>query len=180
MNFIHHWRFVPGVMLSLAVAATAPVLGESDTEEGMAKMIATVRAKFPGVPQLRPADLAALLENKKAVAPQLLDIREPDEFAVSHLRGAINVSPDASATEAMKKIDPARPVVVYCSVGYRSSRLAERLIAAGFKNVSNLEGSIFAWANEGRALEKDGQPARTVHPYNAVFGRLLKPEYHPK
>lgn len=146
----------------------------------MARMISTVRAEFPRVPQIRPAELAAWLQNKKAVPPQLLDVREPYEFAVSHLHGAINVSPDASAAEAVKRIDPARPLVVYCSVGYRSSKLAERLIAAGVRNVSNLEGSIFAWANDGRPLEKDGRPAAVVHPYNARFGRLLKPEYHSK
>lgn len=180
MNITRFRRFVFGAFLFLGVAAGLPAIGESGGGDGMAAMTATVRSKFPGVPQLRTAELAAWLQKKKALAPQLLDVREPREFEVSHLHAAINVRPDASAAEIMKKIDRPRPVVVYCSVGYRSSRLAERLIAAGLKNVSNLEGSIFAWANEGRALEKDGQPARSVDPYNAHYGRLLKPGYHPK
>jgi 3-mercaptopyruvate sulfurtransferase SseA len=61
-------------------------------------------------------------------------------------------------------------------VGYRSSELATRLQRAGQTNVTNLEGSIFQWANEGRALEASGKPATRVHPYNEKFGRLLKPE----
>jgi rhodanese-related sulfurtransferase len=174
------WRWIFAVISLLTLALGAWVWSATDGEGGMAKMTALVRSKFPGVPQLRPAKLAAWLADKKKAAPQLLDVREPEEFAVSHLPGAINIRPDASGAEALAKIDPAKPMVLYCSVGYRSSQLAERLMKAGAKNVSNLEGSIFAWANEGRPLEKDGQPAKVVHPYNRVFGRLLKPEYRSK
>jgi hypothetical protein len=41
--------------------------------------------------------------------------------------------------------------------------------------VRNLDGSIFAWANEGRPLERNGQPAQLVHPYDALWGKLLDP-----
>lgn len=40
--------------------------------------------------------------------------------------------------------------------------------------VFNLEGSIFAWAEEGRPLvDTHNQPTTFVHPYNAVWGKLL-------
>lgn len=41
----------------------------------------------------------------------------------------------------------------------------------------NLEGSIFKWANENRQMV-DHKNRSTVyaHPYNAVFGKLLKKE----
>lgn len=39
----------------------------------------------------------------------------------------------------------------------------------------NLEGSIFAWANEGRPLVDDKGLATKVHPYDAKWGELLKP-----
>jgi len=67
-------------------------------------------------------------------------------------------------------------MVVYCSVGWRSSALAQRLLKHGVTNVANLEGSAFAWANEGRPLEAAGKPATKVHPYNSTFGKLLRPE----
>ena len=85
-------------------------------------------------------------------------------------------------------------VVCYCSLGYRSSALAQKLqykmkkdIKEGLKSnlvLYNLEGSIFKWANEGRELE-DHRGVRTVvvHPYNAVWGRLLNAElrsYEPR
>ena len=46
----------------------------------------------------------------------------------------------------------------------------------GFTNVRHLDGSLFAWANEGRPMVSDGRPVREVHPYNDFWGRLLKPE----
>lgn len=74
-------------------------------------------------------------------------------------------------------LKPNATVIVYCSVGYRSSQMAERLRKAGVANVFNLDGSIFQWANEGRPLQKAGEPAKVVHPYNKTFGKSLKEEY---
>ena len=68
--------------------------------------------------------------------------------------------------------------MVYCSVGYRSSILAEKLQDLGFTRVYNLEGSIFKWANEGRPLAQDQTPVQKVHPYNTDWGKLLEKKYH--
>ena len=162
----------------IALSATLGALDSAGATDdgGLAKMIETVRSRFKDVKQLSTGDLAAWLADKTRPQPQLLDVREPAEFAVSHLPGAIHVSPDAKIDNVLAKLDRARPVVTYCSVGYRSSKMAQRLKAAGLKDVMNLEGSIFAWANEGRVLEKDGKPVSTVHPYNSTYGRMLKPE----
>jgi len=108
--------------------------------------------------------------------PVILDVRKREEFLVSHLRGAKSVDPGAQAESLKSLVATNRPVVVYCSVGYRSSELARRLMKAGITNVFNLEGSIFQWANEGRPLVNSNGPAAKVHPYNARWGALLKPE----
>ncbi|MSU33957.1 MAG: sulfurtransferase [Pedosphaera sp.] len=139
-----------------------------------------VRSRFPGVRQLSTTELAAWLSDSNRPSPLLLDVREVPEFAVSHLPGARNVAPSATAAEAMPATEKERAVVVYCSVGYRSSDMANRLQSAGFTNVLNLEGSIFQWANEGRLLQSNGIATQRVHPYNAKFGQLLKPELRAK
>jgi rhodanese-related sulfurtransferase len=144
--------------------------------DGMDGMRALVRERFPTVTQRSPAELAAWLADTNRPAPLLLDVRTLAEFKVSHLPGARQVDPKIAGPELAATLPLDRPVVVYCSVGYRSSDCATRLLRAGFTNVVNLEGSIFQWANEGRAIERDGQPVRAVHPYNATFGQLLKPE----
>lgn len=150
---------------------------EAEHQIELRRMIQSVRKTFPAVPQINTTNLAAWLADHSRPAPRILDVREPAEFKTSHLPGARWVSPDSKAEDLVSKLDPNRPVVVYCSVGYRSSKLAERLLNAGFKNVQNLEGSIFAWANEDRPLFRaNDAPALQVHPYDARFGRMLKPE----
>ncbi len=135
-----------------------------------------VRSKFPKVRQLSTEELARWLADTNSPSPILLDVRKPEEFAVSHLPGAKRVEPSIKAADLIPTFPTNRTAVVYCSVGYRSSELATRLLDAGFTNVCNLEGSLFQWANEDRPMEKDGKPASTVHGYNETFGRLLKPE----
>ena len=67
-------------------------------------------------------------------------------------------------------------VVCYCSVGYRSSVLADKLISHFRREgldipVFNLEGGVFQWAMDGGPLE--GENPRKVHQYSSVWGRLL-------
>ena len=137
---------------------------------------ALVATHHPGVATVTTDALAAELEGD--AAPLLLDARGPAEYAVSHLPGARRVDPDADAAalaRALADVDSGRPVVVYCSVGVRSAGVAERLGRAGW-DVRNLEGSIFRWANEGRPLvTAGGVAADVVHPYDATWGRMLRP-----
>lgn len=131
-----------------------------------------IRTEFPGVRQLSTADLAAQVSG--GGRPLLLDVREADEFAVSHLEGARLATDVDMALAQLEGVPRDEPVVVYCSVGYRSSRLAAELAERGFTDVANLEGSIFAWANEGRPVVRGDAPADEVHPYDASWGELLR------
>lgn len=165
--------FIKG-SLGLASIWMAPA-GQA-AEDGLEKMKALVHERFPVVKHLTPEQLAAWLADAQRVPPVLLDVRTRVEFDVSHIPGARQVDPGIAAVELVPTIPAGRPVVVYCSVGYRSADCATRLLKAGFTNVINLEGSLFQWANEGRPLESGGKPAAKVHPYSESFGKLLKPE----
>ena len=134
-----------------------------------------VRADFPEVRQISTDSLATRL-GKEAAPPLLLDVRTPEEFAVSHLAGAVRVDPDAQDFPALAALPRDVPIVTYCSVGYRSSRTAERLQRLGFTSVSNLEGSLFRWANEGRPVYQGGERVEAVHPFDTLWGRLLRAE----
>jgi rhodanese-related sulfurtransferase len=45
---------------------------------------------------------------------QLVDVLGPEEFAEDHLPGAINIPVRKIDTEALRRLDPGRPVLVYC------------------------------------------------------------------
>lgn len=132
---------------------------------------------FRDVPRVSTHTLNAWLGDPNRIAPLLLDVRSRAEYDTSFIGDARWADPNGDAeTIAVLKAeltaDP-RPVVVYCSAGYRSARFARRLLAAGVTPVYNLEGSIFAWANEGRELNSARGTTPWVHPYNALFGALL-------
>ncbi len=139
-----------------------------------------VRTRFPQVKQVSVAELAHDLEAESGPRPPLIiDVRERAEFEVSHLPGAIHAQGEeleALAARMVEESSADRPVVLYCSVGYRSSAAAKELMAHGLTNVANLEGSIFEWANEGHTVERNGQAVREVHPFNTTWGKLLDRE----
>ena len=141
-----------------------------------------MRSEFPDVEQVSAEDLRKRLDSGRE-PPVVLDVRTANEYEVSHLRGAIRVDPDGDLPQFLRGLDHDAPVVAYCSVGYRSSRLVERLKNEGFTHAQNLEGSIFEWANKGYPVERDGKPVREVHPFDPKWGKLLDPSlraYQPR
>ena len=132
-----------------------------------------LRALYRGtVPTVAPATLAQELTQPRA--PVLLDVRAPVEFEVSHLAGARFVAPDSVATAEFPDLDRNQPVVVYCSVGGRSERLGERLLALGFRDVRNLYGGLFEWVNEGHPVVNTAGPTANVHPYSLLWSPWLR------
>ena len=103
-----------------------------------------------------------------------LDTREAREYAVSHIRGARWVGYEQFSTETLKDMPRDSRIVAYCSVGYRSEKVAEKLRAAGFKDVHNLYGGIFEWVNQGHAVYQGDRPTDRVHAYDRVWGVWLK------
>ncbi len=134
-----------------------------------------IRSEFPDVKQISVAELNEWLASGDA-QPLLLDVREEAEYRVSHLRGAIRVDPADRDPVLPAEVDKEAPIVAYCSVGYRSSALAARLMEQGYTDVRNLEGSIFQWANRGFSVFRGDEEVRQVHPYDRRWGRLLDEE----
>ncbi len=135
-----------------------------------------MRVSFPQVRQLSGADLAAWLTDPNRPAPVLLDVRQVEEFEVSHLAGAKRVDFGSLAEEALTGEPSERPIVCYCAAGFWSSVMAKRLQRAGPQEVFNLEGAIFDWAAEGRPLVRGDGAAREVHPFNWLGRQMLPPE----
>ena len=132
--------------------------------------------KFPTVEWITTKELARWLEDSQKPQPIVLDARSEAEYALSHLKGSERIDPKTPDLAALLGAQN-RPIVVYCSVGYRSARVAEQLGQAGFSCVYNLEGSLFQWVNEGHQVFQNGCPTTLVHPYNLRWGKLLKPQH---
>ena len=99
----------------------------------------------------------------------ILDAREPGEYKVSRLPGSVHVGFENFNIESIPDMSKKSPIVVYCSVGYRSEKIGEHLTAAGFSNVRNLYGGIFEWINQGQTVVNDGGIVSKIHPYNTFW-----------
>jgi len=91
-----------------------------------------------------PSELTALLA---AGSIDLVDVREPDEWAAGHVDGARHV-PLGDLPARLDSLDRDRTVVVMCRSGARSARAATVLREAGFARVRNLAGGMLRWEAE--------------------------------
>lgn len=104
----------------------------------------------------------------------ILDAREPDEYCVSTLPGAITVGYNNFELVSVQHLDKNKPIVVYCSIGVRSEKIGEQLKAAGFTEVYNLYGGIFEWVNQENPVFMNDLQTSRVHAYSRIWGIWLQ------
>lgn len=97
------------------------------------------------VGEVSPAELAERIARGDDF--ELLDVREPYEWAIARLPGARHI-PLGTLPDQLGTLDPARETIVYCKSGIRSMAAAAQLAAAGFGKVANLSGGISRWSAE--------------------------------
>lgn len=121
------------------------------------------------VPEISCKDLSSNFE--KYI---LLDTRNYNEYNISHLKNAIWVGYRQFDISELDKISKDRPIVCYCSVGYRSEKIAQKLIRHGFKNVQNLYGSLFEWANQNLPIYNNQHIITdSIHGYNRNWSQWI-------
>lgn len=98
------------------------------------------------IEEISAADLKARLDKGDDI--QLIDVRQPDEYAFAKIDGA-DLIPLGDVVKRMSEIDEDRETVIHCKMGGRSAKAIEMLRAAGFKGeMKNLKGGITAWSND--------------------------------
>jgi sterol desaturase/sphingolipid hydroxylase (fatty acid hydroxylase superfamily)/rhodanese-related sulfurtransferase len=102
----------------------------------------------------------------RQAAPQIIDVRTPEEFAINHLIGAISV--DLRKEDHLKELstlDKARPVFIYAIQNRRSGILAGELRKAGFLEVYELKSGIGSWIGAGYPYYSSVRPGVTLADY---------------
>lgn len=127
------------------------------------------------VPLAKPQQLK--FEITKNPDIYILDAREQKEFEISHIKGARFIGYDDFEIKSISNIPKDAKVYVYCSIGYRSEKIGEKLQNEGYEKVYNLYGGIFSWANNGYPIENNKGIATTaVHGYNKKWSKWLNTE----
>ena len=107
----------------------------------------------------------------------LLDAREAEEFAVSHIKNAVFVGYDNFNIKMVTNtiINKDQEIIVYCSLGIRSEDIAEQLKKDGYMNVKNLYGGIFEWKNNNFKVYNSRQKTTdSVHVFSKKWSKWLK------
>ena len=153
------------MMLGLLLTTDAVVLAQTGSKTYGAMLEKLYKKSVP---------LVTVAELRKMSNVVLLDTRSKAEYDVSHLPDARWVGYDDFELKRVQDVPKQANVVVYCSVGYRSERVGEKMLSAGYQSVSNLHGSLFEWVNQGNTVvDNQGRTTRRVHGYSRLWGVWL-------
>jgi len=156
-----HWRLT--ILLPLVLFA-ATVRAQSSTTIHQA----TLMERDQKTQEVSTEELQRILGDRTAM---VFDVRPPREFAISHIPGAMNVSPkpgvamslyvsDVAEIGRALKGDKGRAIVLYCNGPYcgKSKRVATELLDAGYTNVRRYQLGIPVWRALGGVtqVEPDG------------------------
>lgn len=111
-----------------------------------------VKRRVSPVREIGTLDATRLINSEDAL---VLDVRETNEYAGGRLPNALHIPlsqlKDRGAELAKHA---ARPVIVYCERGMRSSAASAALARLGFQRVQSLRGGLRAWKDAGLPVQK--------------------------
>lgn len=93
---------------------------------------------------------------RRADAPLVIDVREPEEYAAGHVPGA-RLVPMGAIPAQLDELPADVPVYVICASGNRSLSVADQLAEHGI-NAWSVAGGTSAWARSGRPIVTGTQP----------------------
>ncbi|MGI9075930.1 MAG: rhodanese-like domain-containing protein [Gemmatimonadaceae bacterium] len=87
--------------------------------------------------------------------PVYLDVREPQEWNLFRIPGAVWVPLGDIDEMLAEQVPPGKKVIVYCARGNRSALAADSMLKQGYTDVTSLAGGITAWANAGGEVDSE-------------------------
>ncbi|WP_373693633.1 rhodanese-like domain-containing protein [Limnofasciculus baicalensis] len=116
-------------------------------ESGVDRFLTSIPAGYYTIGTVK--GLKSLLENPQTL---LVDVREPSEYKSGYIPNAINI-PLQTLAQNLTQIPHDRPVVLYCSSGYRSGMGVMTLHLLGYENVQGFPPSFVGWQAAGEAID---------------------------
>ena len=101
--------------------------------------------------EVTPKDVQGMLGEKRDVV--LLDVREPNEWNLGHLPGAMHIPRGTLEGKVEQQLPRDREIVVYCAGGSRSALAADTLRQMGYENVASMSGGWREWVGSGGPVE---------------------------
>jgi len=183
-----------GLLLSVLCFCVAAYVQAQIHQEDLEKIYATageysvpdtIQAKYPKFDDHLRANLQGYIpviaaeELKEKIARgdkfYLLDARPKEAYDVSHIRRARRVGYKDFGPEKVWMLNRDTEIIVYCSMGFRSEQVGRYMLMMGFKNVRNLYGSIYEWANnDGEVVDNNNEPTNRVFAEDKEKAKFLR------
>lgn len=100
--------------------------------------------------RIQPEQAREMIESGEV---QLIDVREPDEWAAGHVPQATHVPLQTFLAEPGRYVQPGDKAAFICAVGGRSAVASEMAAASGVSRVYNIEGGFNRWKELGYPAE---------------------------
>jgi rhodanese-related sulfurtransferase len=158
-------RFILLVFFSVFLLTTLQTVAGSDTiDRQVEKMSRQYDKKYSTIKHIT---VAFYLQHQKDWL--LVDVRAEKERKISIISGAITVTQLENNSAHYKN----KNILLYCTIGERSSVYALKLNKLGWKNTANLRGGVLAWALNGQNfVTPDNKKTNKVHVYAAAWNLL--------
>jgi sodium/bile acid cotransporter 7 len=153
-----------GIIFSNSMMLLLPVYGsdalsDSARLQRIMAMYANYRKAFAGIQEIDASAAIELVGDPEVV---FVDVRDPEEQAVSMIPGAVTSEVFLAAPERYQ----SQRIIGYCTISYRSGKLAARMGRKGI-TIVNLKGGLLAWVHNGGTLVRGYKPVKQMH----VYGR---------
>lgn len=146
------WRvlWIAGTILVLVLLMAILYLTPRSSDE-----VSSPTATPPPLPPVISVNKAYILYSQENAF--LLDVRNPQEFAIYHTapigsNRPVNI-PLEELSSRLDEIPPDRDIVVICTSGRRSEKARDLLTQAGFRRVTSVSGGIIAWVDNNLPVE---------------------------
>ena len=162
-------NFLPGIIACLLLlnlgcqALKTDVSKQSDLvkQQRIDMLYQKLSSDFDDIPLINAVELRQLQDLQKFL---IVDVRPARERNISIIPGAIS----QEEFEQQRDLYQEKPIVVYCTIGYRSGKYAKELYQQGFQ-VKNLVGGLLAWSHiQGELVNNNGVTSQ-VHVYKKKF-----------
>ena len=151
-----------GALTACSSSSYLPAEVDKSNHQRVLALAAEVQSEYP-VAQISPKELSRLAAKDQVV---IVDSRSAREQEVSMIPNAISID-DFKKLERLRQ---GRQVVVYCTIGVRSSEFIQVLSLLDIE-AKNLHGGLLNWIHSGQELvDSQGEKTRNVH----VYGRRWK------
>ena len=119
--------------------------------EGFLKLVEDAKAR---IPEVTVEQTRAMLKDDPATL--LIDVREDNEWAAGHAKGAQHLGKGIIERDIERTVpDKQAHLILYCGGGYRSALAADSLLRMGYEYVYSVAGGWKAWKDAGAPVEGD-------------------------